>query len=86
MGINDGPTRSSHCTKIYQNTQPNLANARSILAAESSRVRQHVSTFVSDNREIQDFSDNWDIAPWTGKSCFSNRALVRAIFEALKCL
>ena len=24
--------------------------------------------------------------PWTGKSCFSNRALVKAIFEAPKCL
>ena len=24
--------------------------------------------------------------PWTGKSCFSNRALVEAIFEASKCL
>ena len=24
--------------------------------------------------------------PWTGKSCFSNRALVKTIFEALKCL
>ena len=24
--------------------------------------------------------------PWTGKSCFSNRALVNAVFEAPKCL
>ena len=24
--------------------------------------------------------------PWTGKSCFSNRVLVKAVFEALKCL
>ena len=26
-----------------------------------------------------------DVCPWTGKSCFSNRALVKVIFEAPEC-
>ena len=32
--------------------------------------------------------NSWEIInfPWTGKSCFSNRASVKAIFEASKCL
>ena len=29
---------------------------------------------------------SWGALPWKCKSCFSNRALVKAIFEALKCL
>ena len=42
-----------HNSKTYQDNQLNLADARSISAESGNGV----STFVSDNREMQEFSD-----------------------------
>ena len=47
--------------------------------------QNHLQIAKAGNEKI--FRESADLCiPWTGKSCFSNRALVEASFEAPKCL
>ena len=66
----------------WQHWQP------SALCSDRSTILH--SVWLSVNSPALILSKNsrvsWLKLPWAGKSCFSNRALVEAIFEASKCL
>ena len=47
---------------------------------------QHFSTSFAQGKNPQKSSKSVKHIPWKCKSCFSNRAFVKAIFEAPKCL
>ena len=52
----------------------------------SKLVKKCPWALLSQGRPKHNHNHNYPKKPWTGKSCFSNRALVKAIFEAPKCL
>ena len=78
---------SRQVAEEFLETPMNLSGRTTMHHSSSFKLRYWALWFAITVHALCHTSILWRIiGPWTGKSCFSNRALVKAIFEALRCL